>query len=294
MTGPAMQYGVRHVTVYDYAAPVLVSHHAARLEPREGPRQQLLSTRLTIEPPPPAIERGTDYFGNPVAFFTVPEPHRRLTVTADSIVAVSAPPPVADGDTAPWEEVGAHMRSHGAAIEAVEFALDSPFATASAAVRDFARGSFAPGRPVLAAARDLCRRIHDEFAYDREATGLGTPLSELLHLRRGVCQDFAHLGIAALRAMGLAARYVGGYLLTTPPPGQPRLQGADASHAWLSVWVPDAGWVDLDPTNDMLVAGEHVTCAWGRDYGDVSPIKGVVLGGGAHSLTVAVDMVPQA
>ncbi|HYD68105.1 transglutaminase family protein [Azospirillum sp.] len=287
-----MRYRVRHVTTCAYSTPVLVSHHAARLIPRETERQRCLDASLSVEPAPAARADRVDYFGNPVSFLTIQTSHRVLTVIAESHVEV-APPPAADPlATPPWEAVRAALAcpADAPALEAAEFLCDSPFAAASDDLRAYARPSFAPGRPVLDAAFDLTRRIHADFQYDPAATTVSTPLAQVLAMRRGVCQDFAHLQIACLRAMGLAARYVGGYLLTRPPPGQAKLVGADASHAWVSVWIPGRGWVDLDPTNDMLVGDEHVTCAWGRDYEDVSPVKGQVVGGGEHALTVSVDV----
>lgn len=287
-----MRYRVRHVTTCAYSTPVMVSHHAARLIPRETERQRCLSSSLSVEPGPAARADRVDYFGNPVSFLTIQISHRVLTVIAESHVEVTAPPAIGADATPPWEAVRAALECpiDGQALDAAEFLCDSPFAAVSDNLRAYARPSFTAGRPALAAALDLTRRIHADFRYDPAATTVSTPLAQVLEMRRGVCQDFAHLQIACLRAMGLAARYVGGYLLTRPPPGQPKLVGADASHAWVSLWMPGFGWFDLDPTNDMLAGDEHVTCAWGRDYEDVSPIKGQVVGGGEHALSVSVDV----
>lgn len=270
----------------------MVSHHAARLIPRETERQRCLRASLSVEPAPATRADRVDYFGNPVSFLTIQTSHRVLTVIAESLVEVTAPPAVAAGSTPPWEAVRAALEcpSDEQALEAAEFLCDSPFAAVSDDLRAYARPSFPAGRPVFDAAMDLTRRIHADFRYDSTATTVSTPLAEVLAMKRGVCQDFAHLEIACLRAVGLAARYVGGYLLTRPPPGQTKLVGSDASHAWVSVWIPGHGWLDLDPTNDMAVGDEHITCAWGRDYEDVSPIKGLVVGGGEHALSVAVDV----
>jgi len=193
-----------------------------------------------------------------------------------------------------WEDVRelGVFRANAPADEAAEFRYRSPYIEPAAELADFARPSMTPGRPLLAAAIELMHRIHDEFRFDAGATSITTPVTRVLAERRGVCQDFAHLQIACLRSFGLAARYVSGYLLTDPPPGQPRLVGADASHAWLSVWCPPFGWVDLDPTNAVLPDLRHVTTAWGRDYGDVSPLRGVVLGSADHELYVGVSVVP--
>lgn len=205
-------------------------------------------------------------------------------------MTAGAPPAV----TLPWETVRDRLRLDRAAevLDAYQFAFDSPHVALDDDAHAYATASFPPGRPILDGVADLTRRIHAEFAYDPSATTVATPVGDVLRQRRGVCQDFAHLEIACLRTLGLAARYVSGYILTTPPPGAPRLVGADASHAWLAVWVGDEGWIDVDPTNDQLPRDQHVTVAWGRDYGDVSPLRGVVLGGGEHRMTVAVDVTP--
>jgi transglutaminase-like putative cysteine protease len=289
-----MKYRVRHLTAHHYSTAVLFSQQAARLTPRDvDGRQRCLASRVAADPEAVASE-DTDYFGNRVTYLTIQAPHRVLTVTAESVVEVTAPPPV-PGTSPAWEAVRACLRQPAGFedVAAGEFVHNSPLAPVSEAVRAYARPSFAPSRPVLDAALDLTARIHRDFAYDSAATTVRTALAEVLEMRRGVCQDFAHLEIAAFRAMGLAARYVSGYLLTLPPPGQPKLVGSDASHAWVSVWVPGAGWIDLDPTNDMTVGEEHIVCAVGRDFEDVSPIKGVVVGGGEHALRVAVDVVPE-
>jgi transglutaminase-like putative cysteine protease len=224
----------------------------------------------------------------------VQKPHDELSILATSEIEVSTPPPPDPKTTLPWEEVAAMVAGEnaGTLLEVVDFRFPSPFTVAEQAVGDYARESFSPGRPVLEAARELTARIFEDFTYDGTATDVSTPVDQVLQDRRGVCQDFAHLQIAGLRQLGLPARYVSGYLLTRPPPGQEKLVGADASHAWLAIWCPDHGWVDLDPTNDLIPGDEHITLAWGRDYGDVSPINGVMLGGGEHEIEVAVDVRP--
>lgn len=287
-----MRYHVRHTTTYGYGAPVQVSHHAARLSPRDTAAQRCLTASLRIDPVPARVDEARDYFGNWVAFFTLQQSHRSLVVEAESMVEVNPPPGFDASRSPPWEEVRERLaRPAGEQeFEAAEFVAPSLLAGYSDDIRAYAQTSFAAGRPVLEVTRDLTRRIHQDFLYDPMATSVATPLAQVLVLRRGVCQDFAHLQVACLRAMGLAARYVSGYLLTRPPPGQVKLVGSDASHAWISVYVPGSGWVDFDPTNDMAVGDEHITCAWGRDYEDVSPIKGVVIGGGEHSIRVEVDV----
>jgi transglutaminase-like putative cysteine protease len=289
-----MNYRVSHKTTFDYAEPVSISHHLLHLSPRPAPHPQCRQSGLTVEPAPAVTSRSVDYFGNPTAFVIVQKPHDELSILATSEIEVSTPPPPDPKTTLPWEEVAAMVAGEnaGTLLEVVDFRFPSPFTVAEQAVGDYARESFSPGRPVLEAARELTARIFEDFTYDGTATDVSTPVDQVLQDRRGVCQDFAHLQIAGLRQLGLPARYVSGYLLTRPPPGQEKLVGADASHAWLAIWCPDHGWVDLDPTNDLIPGDEHITLAWGRDYGDVSPINGVMLGGGEHEIEVAVDVRP--
>lgn len=290
-----MMYKVRHLTTYTYNEPVLVAHHMAHLVPRNYSRQTCRRSNLRIRPQPAGMnDQDFDYFGNPVTFFTLQDPHRTLAVEAVSRVDIKAHDHPQPEDTPPWESVVATLAvDHSQAmLEAREFCFDSPFVAASDLVAEFAHPSFPPDRPILAGMCDLMHRIHQEFTYDQTATTLATPLERVMSDRRGVCQDFAHLGIACLRSLGLAARYVSGYLLTRPPPGKTKLKGSDASHAWLSAFIPGIGWVDIDPTNDLIPDIEHITTAWGRDYDDVCPLRGVVLGGGEQSLKVAVDVEP--
>jgi transglutaminase-like putative cysteine protease len=283
-----VEYEVAHTTEYDYSLPVAVSHHLACLAPRVLPRQRVLRHDLQIEPPPAAISTHTDYFGNAVTFFAMEGPHQHLTVRARSQVvleAASLPPAT---ETPPWESVADR---DALPLDAAEFSFESGPGPALAEPADYARASFPAGRPLLEAVLDLTRRIHEEFTFDPEATTIRTPLLDVFESRRGVCQDFARLEIACLRSLRLPARYVSGYLETAPPPGRPRLLGADASHAWLAVYCPGTGWIDVDPTNNVLPSSRHVTVGWGRDYGDVSPIHGVILGGGEHKLRVNVDVL---
>jgi transglutaminase-like putative cysteine protease len=289
-----VQYRVSHVTTYRYDEPVSICHNELRLTPRDRPGQRLLRSQLLIEPPPSALQRDTDYFGNAVTLLTLQEPHDRLTITAMSQVEVSPPSPGGARSASAWEDVVERLRTERSAetLEAYEFAFGSPLASGDEALKRFATESFPAGRPLFEAVRELTARIHAEFTYDPEATTVSTPVARVLRERRGVCQDFAHLEIAALRSLGVAARYVSGYIRTIAVPGQERVVGADASHAWLGVYEPGRGWVDFDPTNDVVANGSHVTLAWGRDYADVPPVKGVVLGGGEHTMDVAVDVVP--
>ena len=288
-------YLVGHETRYSYTSLVSTSQHVAYLRPRELAHQRLRQHELTIEPVPAQRTARTDYYGNRVDQFVVLTPHLDLRVSSHSTVEIDTQGPPPDPETSmAWDEVRRSLeyRKGGPWHEATRFAYASPYVTVGPELADFARDAFRPGRPLLAAAIDLMHRIHGEFTFDSTATTIATPVTRVLADRHGVCQDFAHLQIACLRSMGLAARYVSGYLLTDPPPGQPRLAGADASHAWLSVHCPPYGWVDLDPTNDMLAGVRHITLAWGRDYGDVSPLRGVILGGTHHTLKVGVSVVP--
>ncbi|MBB4286743.1 transglutaminase family protein [Roseospira goensis] len=294
-----MDYRVRHVTVYDYATPVTISHHAGRLRPRHFDTQKVHDSALHIAPVPSHRRERRDFFGNTLTTFTLAEPYRALTVTATSHVSVQPPRLPEAIHTPPWEQVADRLAGGLGAdvVDAGQYAFDSPLVAASADLRDFAAPSFPPGRPILSGVRDLCHRVHTAFAYDPAATTIATPLALVMRERRGVCQDFAHVMIGALRSLGLAARYVSGYVLTRMPGDGDRLEGGDASHAWLSVFVPvdgapNGGWIDVDPTNDKLVTHEHVVVAWGRDFDDVSPIKGVMLGGGNAAPSVSVDVTP--
>ena len=293
---------VDHLTHYAYAAPVDLAQHLAYLRPLDdGQSQRVEMFDLTIDPPPAHQRAETDAYNNPRLTFTLVAPHRELSVHASARVRVSAPVPLDARDTAAWESVRDRLRfAAGATFEpAAEFAVPSPYVPRLPALREWAAPSFTPGRPVAEVAIDLMDRLHREFVYRSASTTLDTPLAEVLSRREGVCQDFAHLMIGALRVHGLAARYVSGYLLTTPVHADgdaaPML-GADASHAWLAVWSPRAGdvpgsaarWLELDPTNNLLPGESHIRLAVGRDYGDVTPLRGVIRGGGAHQLTVSV------
>ena len=289
-----MTYNLVHRTIYDYAEPVTVSHHAARVEPRALPQQQVENFSLQIGPVPAVIKPRVDFFGNQVCGFSIQEIHQHLEITACSRVTVAATTPPAPALSPEWEGV-VKLFSDPVSPEVVapyQFVFDSPLLAASPELADYARKSFAAKMPLLAAVTDLNRRIFADFKFDPTATTVATPLEEVLAKRRGVCQDFAHLAIASLRSLGLPARYVSGYLRTHPPAGQARLVGADASQAWCSVFCPDVGWVDFDPTNNLLPAEEHITVAYGRDYADVSPVTGVITGGGAHEVKVSVDVEP--
>ena len=287
-----MNFRILHRTIYDYSEPVTVSHHAARLKPRLTAVQKRVDFSLDIAPEPAVRTMRGDYFGNSVCFFSVQQIHQRLEVSASSLVWIERVTPPALGLSPDWRRVAALFRETATAetAEPYQFRFDSPLLRSSPELADYARQSFASDTPLLLGAQDLNRRIHADFKYDPVATTAATPLEEVWRNRRGVCQDFAHVGIACLRSLGLLARYVSGYLRTRPAPGKTRLTGADASHAWFSVFCPSVGWVDFDPTNNLLPAEEHLTAAHGRDFSDVSPVSGILIGGGSHAITVAVDV----
>lgn len=290
-----MRYHIRHRTDYLYAEPVLVSLNQICLTPRHTDRQHVLHQAVRLDPEPHARTAWIDCFGNHQFQCSFSEPHPALVVEAVSAVELRPAnrPPLEDGPA--WEHVAAAVRAHQqpATLDALQFLYDSPFVRSREEFRALAEPDFAPGTPLPLALARFAARMRDMFTYDASATNLNTAIEEVLAMRRGVCQDFSLVMIAALRSLGLAARYVSGYLRTLPPPGQPRLVGADASHCWVSVYAQDWGWIDVDPTNGCLVSDQHITIAWGRDYADVTPVKGVILGGGAQQIIVSVDVVPE-
>ena len=289
------QLSVRHETRYDYDRPVEVAHHSAWLRPRDTELQQVSRWRLEIDPQPDAaVQESRDAFGNWRHGFSHARVHETLTVVSSFQVRLAPPPRLDTAASPPWEEAVRALRYRAGLTQpdAVEFGLPSHFAPRDALLADYARDLFEPGRPVLQAASALMSRIHERMEFNPRATDVATNALQALAKGQGVCQDFAHLMIGAMRSLGLAARYVSGYLLTQPPPGQPRLVGADASHAWVAVWCPLHGWVALDPTNDVAVGQDHVTLAWGRDYADVAPLRGVIRGGGNAPPVVGVTVEP--
>ena len=290
-----MSYRVRHVTEYMYPEAVSTSHHELHLRPRAAPGQTVRDQVLTVIPEPAVRRDRVDWFGNISTHLAIHGRHTRLAVTSTFVVDIAREPPPADGGS--WEAArdGLRAGADADARAAFEMTLPSPRALPSAGARAFAEPSFAPGRPLAEAARDLMHRIHTEFKYDPVATDVATSVDEVLKGRRGVCQDFAHVMLAGLRAFGVAARYVSGYLVTNhaqPAIDEKALVGADASHAWVSVRLPGGDWLDLDPTNDVVPADRHIEVAVGRDFGDVTPMRGVLLGGGRHELIVGVDVSP--
>jgi transglutaminase-like putative cysteine protease len=288
-----MRYSIDHKTAYNYAVPVHQSYHLLHLAPREVPNQEIIRHRLSVEPAPGIRWDGTDYFGNPYSVLNMEDEHGQLVVKSESVIDVNPSDPVDILQSASWQELA--NRSFTTEPQTNKdiwpFAAASRHAHPLPELADYAMESFPAKRPVMECVRELTTRIFNDFTFDPSATDVSTPVATVLEQRRGVCQDFAHLQIAALRSLNLPARYVSGYILTHPPEGQVKLQGADASHAWISTWAPECGWIDFDPTNDLIPHGEHITIAYGRDYDDVSPISGVLLGGGAHSVDVAVDVI---
>lgn len=289
-----MNYRIRHVTRYSGGKPVSVGHNLAWLQPRNLPWQICHDYRLDIHPEPSIRSSRLDYYGNHLTAFSFDAGYDTLTVTARSQVEVSPRPTAEAASSPPWEAVRNLLRAPADvdALSASQFTFGSPRAHPLPQADGYAAASFPPNRPILEAVIDLTRRIHHDFQYRPQSTTVSTPIEEVFENRSGVCQDFAHLQIAMLRDRGLAARYVSGYLRTIPPPGKPRLVGADASHAWVSVYCGPLGWIDVDPTNAVVVAADHVIVAWGRDYDDVPPLKGVFIGGEAHALSVEVDVEP--
>lgn len=298
-----MKYHITHKTWYTYSDLVPICHNLVHLVPRPTPLQKCIDYRLHVDPAPAFVTYRDDYFGNRTEYFSIEGGHQKLEIVAESTVDVS-PGQVHKPDESPvWETCLPNHTvapaSSGARTEPFDpqlwqLCLPSPRIPILPELHEYAAASFPAKRPILAALADLTERIHDEFTFDARATTVDTPLVDVLRLRRGVCQDFAHLATGCLRSMGLAARYTSGYLRTTPPPGKPRLVGADASHAWCSCWCGPRGWIDFDPTNNCFTSDSHVTIAFGRDYGDVCPIQGVFVGGGEHTIGVSVDVAPVA
>ncbi len=287
-----MRYQVKHITKYKYSETASLSQNELFLLPRPTSCQLIEELSLEIKPEPQYLRQRLDYFGNTCNVFMVQHAHSDLQVSSKFIVSTQKSDIPDPSSTLSWEKCIARLRSPITPedLDASQFCYASPMIDLIYGAADFARISFPNDQPVLVAALHLIERIFNEFEYDKKATTVDSSVVQVLTDKKGVCQDFAHLAISGLRSLGLAARYVSGYLETLPPPGKPKLVGADASHAWLSLYIPDLGWIDLDPTNNIIPGEQHVTLAWGRDYGDVTPVKGVVLGGGNHKLSVSVDM----
>jgi transglutaminase-like putative cysteine protease len=290
-----MRYRVKHETVYAYGSDVVHSHQLLHLVPRPSPYQQCVEHSLAIAPSLFSRRDETDAFGNLVTRVEFEHPHRRLEVATNMEVEVYARPAIAAADTLPWERVRDSLSYSGGwpardVLDASRFRHESPYVRVKQVFTEYGAECFEPGQPLLACAQALMQKIHRELRYAPGETNIATPLAEVLQNRRGVCQDFAHLMIACLRARGLAARYVSGYIRLRPSQGD--WVGAGASHAWVSVYIPPFGWFELDPTNNVYVGTDHIAVAWGRDFGDVSPLRGVILGGGSHTLSVCVVVEP--
>ena len=291
-----MKYKIKHTTHYRYSSQVSMCFNEARLPPLNNGHQTCTKNQFTINPVPESTHSRVDYYGNQVTSFDILTPHRELIVTVHSEVQVADH--AQDGlfyRDHTWEFVRDNLAAdtEGDPLELREYTLASPLIPETAGIREYAEASFPANRPLIDAITDLNQRIFTDFKYQPESTTISTPLDDVLKYRRGVCQDFAHLGIACIRSMGLPAAYISGYLETLPPPGEEKLEGSDASHAWLAVYMPDCGWMQFDPTNNMVVGEQHIMLGFGRDFADVSPLKGVIYGGDAHNLSVSVDVTRQ-
>nr|AHG53046.1 COG1305 Transglutaminase-like enzymes, putative cysteine proteases [uncultured bacterium B3TF_MPn1] len=288
-----MKYRISHTTKYEYEADVNVCQNLARLTPSSDARQTCLSSVLNVDPEPKSIRTYSDAYGNKVTYFEISYPHRELTITVESEVLVKnlSQHELFKSDM-PWDEVRRqiHESSEESCIMVREWCLPSPLVPITDEITAYAAKSFTPSRPIIEATNDLMRRIYEDFKYDPSFTTISTPLQKVLAHKKGVCQDFAHLAIACLRSLSLPARYVSGYIETKPPTGGVRLEGADASHAWFSVYTPASGWVNFDPTNNLVPDDQHIVLAQGRDFADVTPLKGVIYDGGNHELSVAVTV----
>lgn len=305
-----MKYRIVHTTVYNYSQSVGLCQNEARLQPRNFWRQTCHFSRFEITPSPMDYQERVDFFGNRVVYFAIQQAHNRLSVTVLSEVTVFPKPHSQDlSNPLPWEQVRNVLQgipiqaqyqeqsllqnqpSVFEILEAQQYVFDSPMITADSELARYAQPSFLPNRPLVEVVQDLMQRIYKDFIYDPSFTTIATPLSEVLVHRRGVCQDFAHLAIGCLRAYGIAARYISGYVETQSESGPQRLAGGDASHAWFAVYIPGSGWLEFDPTNNKLPLDQHITLAWGRDFADVTPLKGIAYGGGKHTLSVSVDVL---
>ena len=292
-----MRYHVRHETSYAYSGDVVHSHQLLHLTPRESVYQSCVAHDVCIEPAPAYRAVDTDAFGNTVTRLEFDRPHRRLDVSAEMTVDIQERPACSD-DSEPWERARARFNYAArppdeALLEATRFRFESPYVRIKQRFTDYGDSCFEAGKPLLECAASLMHKLHEEMTYAPGATTIGTPLLEVLATKRGVCQDYAHLMIACMRARGFPARYVSGYLRTTPAEGETPMVGADASHAWIAVYCPTGGWVEFDPTNGVRANTNHITLAWGRDFGDVSPLRGVIVGGGHHTLSVRVTVTPR-
>lgn len=292
------RYYVSHLTTYRYGGSVALARHMLHLTPRTLPWQMVQAHAIEHDPASAELSAATDNFGNPMHTLTIHTRHRALVVHAHSWIDVDDRPQMPEEDSPPWESVRdqlvfrAGRKPSDSELDAGQFLFESRYVRVKREFAHWAQTCFTPGTPILVGMRRLTELIFETFDFDPESTHIATPVTEVLATKRGVCQDFAHLAISALRSLGLPARYMSGYLLTKPPPGKPRLIGADASHAWLAVWCPDFGWAEYDPTNGIPAGQSHITLGWGRDFGDVTPLRGVIHGGGDHIPEIEVTVVP--
>lgn len=289
-----MIFDISHRTLYRYTHQVVQSQHLVHMSPRAVANQTIRNHSLIIDPAPALRYDGVDCFANPISILDVEMPHKEFVLHSRSTIEVEKLPRCDFAKSTPWDGLDDVLYEKGTPIDLdiVQFRCASRITNPTLDISDFASQSFPAGRPVLEGTFELTRRIYTDFKFDPAATDVSTPITQVLKQRRGVCQDFAHLALACLRAKKIPARYVSGYILTHPAPGQEKLQGTDASHAWISVWAPETGWRDFDPTNGIAVSDEHITIAYGRDYNDICPISGVLLGGGEHTVSVGVDVSP--
>ncbi len=287
-----MKYNVKHITKYIYDFPASLCHNIVYQIPSAHPYQRLVDFDCEIEPEPTSLTRRKDFFENEFIYFSLQKTHQELTVTSQSSVELSRPAwmDLKPSDTPSWESVAELLHTTEVLNDIRQFYLESPFVPFLSDIKAYANESFFPSRPIMDAMLDLNQRINTDFSFTPGFTEISTPLREVFKEKKGVCQDFAHFGLACARSMGLAARYVSGYIETIPPPGQPKLVGADASHAWIAIYIPDVGWVEFDSTNNLLVNDQHIRVATGRDFGDLIPMKGVVYSGGGQTMDVSVDV----
>ncbi|UEG50076.1 transglutaminase family protein [Ferruginibacter lapsinanis] len=287
-----IQYTITHKTEYIYREPIALCHNIARLIPRSVNGQVCSMSEIVITPKPDTYKRYEDFFGNHVAYFAIEQDHSKLTVTVTSNIEIT-PGTLQFNEypTEAWEHVAAKLLTNTEEnIEVRQYIPETGMTEITPEIKDYALQSFTPGRPLFEATYDLMQRIYKDFEFKAGLTTVATPVKETLKLRKGVCQDFAHLAITCLRSVGLPARYISGYIETISKPGKEKLVGADASHAWFSVYIPGAGWVDFDPTNNQIPSSQHITIGWGRDYADIAPLKGIILSSRPHKLLVSVDV----
>jgi len=288
-----LEYQITHITEYEYFQPIAICHNIAKLLVRNTSDQQSIKTNINISPEPDRISEYVDFFGNKVLYFAIQQEHKKLTVSIQSIIekTISSPIQVTIYSDLAWNEIPALLLDvtpeH---ITAKQFISETDYTKTSSEIHEYALKSFINGRSFFESTKELMQRIYTDFEFKPGSTNVTTPLIEVMKERKGVCQDFAHLAIACVRSVGLPARYVSGYIETAAPEGKEKLFGVDASHAWFSIYIPNTGWIDFDPTNNIIPSQQHITIGWGRDYADITPLKGVIVSSGKHKLSVSVDV----